>query len=154
GLPSFADLKAIYHYEQIDADTKVYGVLGDPVAHSLSPLVHNLCLRQLGLNAVYLPFRVPRTDNLAGFLKAFERVPVQGYSVTIPQKEPAATAARPPDEPASTTHAANTLLRGGDGFSAYNTDYQAVLDSLKTNLQSFAAGPPNVAATGIRATLP
>jgi 3-dehydroquinate dehydratase/shikimate dehydrogenase len=154
GLPSFADLRKVYHYEQIDADTKVFGVLGDPVAHSLSPLLHNLCLRQLGINAVYLPFRVPRTDNLGAFLKGFERVPVQGYSVTIPHKEAAAAAAKRRDEPAALTRAANTLVRGGDGFAAYNTDYQAVLDSLKANLQSFAAGPPNAAPTGIRATLP
>jgi 3-dehydroquinate dehydratase/shikimate dehydrogenase len=154
GLPSFAELKNVYHYEKIDADTRVFGVLGDPVAHSLSPLLHNLCMRQLELNAVYLPFRVPRTDDLGAFLKAFDRLPVQGYSVTIPHKEAAAAAAKHLDEPAAVTQAANTLLRGGDGFSASNTDYQAVLDSLKANLQSFAAGPANAAPTGIRATLP
>src|SRR6516162_9148465 len=67
GLPSFDEMIRIYHYEQIDADTQIFGVIGDPVGHSLSPLVHNTAFRQLGINAVYLPFRVPRGE-LEGFL--------------------------------------------------------------------------------------
>src|SRR5262249_15238722 len=86
GLFSFDELRRIYFYEQINAETKVFGVIGDPVAHSLSPLLHNHAFRHLGINAVYLPFRVPRGE-LAAFLKAYEQVPVQGYSVTIPHKE-------------------------------------------------------------------
>src|SRR5262249_45867562 len=62
GLPSFHELKNVYHYEKIDADTKVFGVVGDPVAHSLSPLIHNRVFRALGVNAVYLPFRVTRAE--------------------------------------------------------------------------------------------
>ena len=86
GMPSFSELQHVYHYDKIDSDTKVYGVLGDPVAHSLSPLIHNQAFRTAGLNCVYVPFRVPRAD-LATFLKEFNRVPVHGYSVTIPHKE-------------------------------------------------------------------
>ena len=96
GLPSFDELCRIYHYHKINADTQVYGVLGDPVAHSLSPLIHNTAFRQLGINAVYVPFRVPRGD-LAAFLKEFDRLPVRGYSVTIPHKEAAAELAKQQD---------------------------------------------------------
>ena len=70
GMPNFDDLRDVFHYPTVDAATQVYGVLGDPVAHSLSPVVHNHALRMAGQNAVYLPFRVPRGD-LPGFLKAF-----------------------------------------------------------------------------------
>jgi 3-dehydroquinate dehydratase/shikimate dehydrogenase len=152
GLPTFADLKRIYHYDQIDSATRVFGVIGDPVAHSLSPLVHNTALRAAGINAVYLPFRVPRS-NLADFLRAFEAIPVQGYSLTIPHKEEAASLVPLQDSTVERTRAANTLVRGPDGFGAYNTDYQAVLDSLKASLQTLAAKPA-VAATGIVTALP
>jgi 3-dehydroquinate dehydratase/shikimate dehydrogenase len=92
-LPSFDELYKVYRYEEINADTQVFGVIGDPVAHSLSPLIHNAAFRDVGINAVYLPFRVPRGE-LDGFLKAFDEVPVKGYSVTIPHKEAAAAAAK------------------------------------------------------------
>ena len=89
GILSFAELKKIFHYENINPATEVYGVIGDPVAHSLSPLLHNHALHHNGFNAVYLPFRVPQGD-LGTFLKDFEQVPVQGFSVTLPHKEEAA----------------------------------------------------------------
>jgi 3-dehydroquinate dehydratase/shikimate dehydrogenase len=134
GLPSFDEMRHVYHYDAIDADTAVYGVLGDPVGHSLSPLIHNTAFRKLGINAVYLPFRVPRGD-LAAFLKDFGQVPVRGYSVTIPHKEAAAELAAERDETAERTNAANTLvLRREGGFRAANTDYQAALDTLLANL--------------------
>src|SRR5205814_9630654 len=105
----------------INAQTKVYGVLGSPVAHSFSPALHNLMFRQTGINAVYLPFRVPRGE-LAESLQAFDRVPVSGYSVTIPHKEPAAGLAVSADERVRETGAANTLVKKTDGFHAFNTD--------------------------------
>ena len=97
GLPSFVEMKRLYFYDRINAQTKVFGVVGDPVAHSLSPLVHNLAFRHLGINAVYVPFRVPRPE-FADALNSFMSVPVQGYSVTIPHKEEAAELAQHKDE--------------------------------------------------------
>jgi 3-dehydroquinate dehydratase/shikimate dehydrogenase len=126
-------MQRIYHYEELKADTHVYGVIGDPVAHSLSPLIHNTAFRELGINAVYLPFRVPRGE-LAAFLKDFDRFQVRGFSVTIPHKEAAAALARHLDVPVQVTQAANTLLRRDDGWAAHNTDYQAVLDSIRAHL--------------------
>src|SRR5262245_3686164 len=123
GIPSFEELRRLYPVEKINADTKVYGVIGDPVGHSVGPLLHNKAFAEVGLNAIYLPFRVPRGE-LAPFLNAFEIVPVQGYSVTIPHKEAAAASARKRDDPVVWTNAANTLLRGPNGWTAYNTDFQ------------------------------
>ena len=51
-----------YDYESINAETEIYGVIADPIAHSLSPYVHNSAYRELGMNRVYLPFRVPREE--------------------------------------------------------------------------------------------
>jgi 3-dehydroquinate dehydratase / shikimate dehydrogenase len=131
GMPSYQEMKQVYHYDRIDPDTQVFGVVGDPVAHSLGPVIHNAAFRKLGLNAVYLPFRVPRGD-LPAFVKALNKVPVQGYSVTIPHKEAAvALLGVLPDPTAQRTGAANTLVKTREGFAAYNTDYGGILDALR-----------------------
>lgn len=141
GIIPFQDLQKIYHVEQITPETKVFGVVGDPVSHSLSPLIHNTAMRQLGLNAMYLPFRVPRGE-LPAFLKRFREIPVQGYSVTIPHKEAAAKVATEKDDAVTTMGAANTLLEIENGFRAANTDAQAAIESLEANLP---IGPDNKA---------
>jgi 3-dehydroquinate dehydratase/shikimate dehydrogenase len=134
GLPSFDAVRLLYHPEHINLDTQVFGVIGDPVAHSLSPVLHNTAFRKLGVNAVYLPFRVAK-GQLPPFLHAFESIPVRGYSVTIPHKEAAASAAREHDRTVDLTHAANTLIhRAGGGFNASNTDYTGVVDLLYEHL--------------------
>ena len=135
GMPSFTELQHVYHYDKIDADTKVYGVIGDPIGHSLSPLIHNQAFRSAGLNCVYVPFRVPRPE-LTTFLKDFEAIPVRGYSVTIPHKEAVVAAANHQDEAVIETQAANTLVRETDGLHAYNTDYQGFLDALTVHYRS------------------
>jgi 3-dehydroquinate dehydratase / shikimate dehydrogenase len=133
GIPSFEEMQHVYHYHRLNVDTEVFGVIGDPVAHSLSPVIHNTALQQLGINGVYLPFRVPRGD-LKMFLEQYDRFPVQGYSVTIPHKEAALAQAKHRDETAARVGAANTLVREADGFSAHNTDYLAARASLLANL--------------------
>jgi len=139
GILSFAELKKIYHFEETNPATEVYGVIGDPVGHSLSPLLHNMAFRHHGINAVYIPFRVPRGD-LATFLKKFEQLPVRGYSVTLPHKEEAAHLAAWKDEAVELTGAANTLIRSPAGWRAYNTDAQASIDSLEANMLPIADG--------------
>jgi 3-dehydroquinate dehydratase/shikimate dehydrogenase len=142
GILSYDEMKNVYHYDRINAATKIYGVIGDPVAHSLSPLIQNAAFHSLGIDAVYLPFRVPRL-HLEEFLKQFDQLPVQGYSVTIPHKETAASLANERDSAVELTQAANTLIRRENGgFAAYNTDYQAARDSLLANLPSLADGTP------------
>jgi 3-dehydroquinate dehydratase/shikimate dehydrogenase len=127
----------------MDRDTTVFGVIGDPIAHSLSPLIQNAAFHHLGHNAVFLPFRVPRGE-LATFLAGFDRFGVRGYSVTIPHKEAALGASKYQDMAATVVGAANTLVRGADGFTAYNTDYQAARDSLLANLEPEPSGAPGM----------
>lgn len=142
GLPSLDDFKTTYPVRAIAASTKVFGVLGDPVDHSFSPLLHNLIYRKLGVDAVYLPFRVPR-GMLPQAIEAYNHIPVSGYSVTIPHKEAAAQIAREKELNVEVTQAANTLVRLRDGkFSAANTDYAAAIDSLKGHLAERAKDGP------------
>jgi 3-dehydroquinate dehydratase / shikimate dehydrogenase len=133
GLPSFDDLASVYGLEGVNRQTAIYGVIGDPVAHSLSPVIHNKAFRKMGINALYVPFRVSRGE-LPALLKAFDRLPVRGYSVTIPHKETAVTLATRRDPVAEQVQAANTLLRTESGWVAHNTDAQAAFDSIVSNL--------------------
>ncbi|MFL5340845.1 MAG: shikimate dehydrogenase [Gemmataceae bacterium] len=146
GMPVTWDLQHSYPIDKINADTKVFGVIGDPVAHSLSPLLHNRLFHRHNINGVYLPFRVPR-GQLQPFVDAFDRLPVAGYSVTIPHKEGAAALATNPDAIVQQTHAANTLIRqAAGGFTAANTDYEAVVDALAENLPNNEDGKPGTLA--------
>lgn len=133
GILSYEELRRIYHFDEIHAETAIFGVIGDPVGHSLSPLIHNNALRQAGIDAAYLPFRVPRGE-LAAFLGAFDKLPVKGYSVTLPHKEMAARLANSKAEDVEIIGAANTLIREEDGWHAYNTDGQAAIDSLQAHM--------------------
>ncbi len=138
GLPSLDEFRTTYPVRSITADTQVFGVAGDPLGHSLSPLLHNHMFKRMGVNALYLPFRVPR----GLFPRAVEQygcVPVDGYSVTIPHKEAAAQLAKEADPTVGTTGAANTLVRHGNKWVAANTDYTAAADSLKARLAERAA---------------
>ena len=77
GLPSFDEFRTTYPVKAINADTKIFGVVGDPVGHSLSPLLHNHIYKKLGVNALYLPFRVSR-NQLPQAAEAYEQIPVHG----------------------------------------------------------------------------
>jgi 3-dehydroquinate dehydratase/shikimate dehydrogenase len=142
GLPSFDEIRKLYRYETIDAATPIYGVVGDPVGHSLSPLIHNKALNHLKLPGVYLPLRVPRGDLEEFHAKYSAALPLRGLSVTIPHKEAALKLANQQDEGAAQIGAANTLVRNDSGWIAYNTDCQAALDSLRANLPNRPDGMP------------
>ena len=69
----------------VDGKTKIYGIIGDPVSHSFSPLMQTTGLQELGLNAVYLPFPTKK-ERLGELLKAFAEINLQGFNVTVPFK--------------------------------------------------------------------
>jgi 3-dehydroquinate dehydratase/shikimate dehydrogenase len=146
GILSMQELQRIYHYESINADTQVFGVIGDPVGHSLSPLIHNRAFQKLGINAVYAPFRVPRGE-LESFVEQFEIIPVQGYSVTIPHKEQAAKLAGERGPAVDAIGAANTLVHTVANWKAYNTDDSAALESLQAGLPRTEDGRQQSLAT-------
>jgi 3-dehydroquinate dehydratase/shikimate dehydrogenase len=130
GMIPFKDIKATYHYESITPNSRVFGVIGDPVSHSLSPLIHNGAFKHLGLDAIYVPFRVPRGE-LTPFLDGFRTLPVEGLSVTIPHKEQAAKLASVRDDAVEKSGAANTLVIQNGTTKAYTTDTRAAIESLK-----------------------
>lgn len=134
GLPSVEDFKTTYPVRSIAPDTDFYGVAGDPIGHSYSPILHNHMYLRGRTRAIYLPFRVPK-GTLADMVQAFEAVPVSGYSVTIPHKEDAAQLAADSAPFVKASGAANTLVRRPNGdYFADNTDYTAAVESLKEHL--------------------
>ncbi len=124
-------LTELYRFRSIGPDTAVYGVVGNPVAHSRSPHLHNPGFAALGLDAVYVPFLA---DELPEFLRAARALGVRGLSVTVPLKEQALRLARSAEDEARAAGAANTLLAGtagGRGWRAANTDVAGFLAPLR-----------------------
>ncbi len=130
-------MKDLYRYEQINRDTEVYGVVADPVGHSLSPLIHNTAFKHLGLNKVYLPFRVPKED-LGRFIEDASELGIRGLSVTIPHKETVLDSLSQADGAVRGIGAANTVVFDGKERFGYNTDYRAAMDSIE---QAIVEGP-------------
>ena len=118
-----------FHFDKIDENTEVLGVIADPVAHSLSPTVHNANIRKLGLNMVYLPFRVPRED-LDSFIADSGALGIKGLSVTIPHKENVLRSINALDEDVAGIRAANTLVFKNSEVYGFNTDCRAAMRSL------------------------
>lgn len=130
GQLSFHDTVHKYHYERINAQTQVFGVIADPVAHSYSPLIHNTLFRKLGMNAVYLPFRVPASD-LETFISDCNELGIRGLSVTIPHKEEVLKLDVQASDVVRDIGAANTIIFNKGETKAYNTDYRAAMDCIE-----------------------
>ncbi|MCA9087835.1 MAG: shikimate dehydrogenase [Planctomycetaceae bacterium] len=140
GQLSFEDMKDIYRFEKIGPETPVFGVLGDPIGHSLSPLLHNRAFRHEKLKACYVPMRVP-AEEFEESLKDYEFLETRGYSVTIPHKEAALKFADLADEASQEIGAANTLFKDAKGkWRATNTDYNAALESILLGLEAKGIG--------------
>jgi 3-dehydroquinate dehydratase/shikimate dehydrogenase len=133
GQLSFQQMTEVYGYDQITAETEVYGVIGDPIAQSMSPIIHNAAFRELKLNKVYIPFRIPRED-LNGFLDDAPELGIKALSVTIPHKEAVLKRVTKIDGAVRGIAAANTLVFEEDQFAGYNTDYRGAMDCLTTAL--------------------
>jgi 3-dehydroquinate dehydratase/shikimate dehydrogenase len=120
------ELKDIYSFDQVNESTQVYGVLGWPVSHSLSPQIHNPAFRQAGMNARYLPFAIRDLVSFGTHLRRFA-----GFSVTIPHKVQILDFADVVDETVRQTGAANTLVNRDGKIFAYNTDVYGAEQALK-----------------------
>ena len=148
GQIGWRQMRDLYRYDSISAATRIYGVVADPVAHSLSPVVHNAALAAAGIDGVYLPFRVP-AEHLDEFLEAAADWPLSGLSVTIPHKEAVLKHATHQEDLVRSIGAANTLAFEPAGVTAFNTDAAAALESLKAVLADReeeaggAGGAPN-----------
>ena len=143
GQLTIEHFKKLYRYDAINSDTELYGVIGSPIAHSLSPAIHNAGFADVGVNKLYLPLLVE--GEKAEFDKFMQNIlsrswlGFRGFSVTIPHKQNALDYVRGNQgfvEPlAERIGAVNTLLIGKDGkLAAYNSDYAGALDAITSAL--------------------
>ena len=144
-----ATLDELYRYNTIGPDTGIFGVIGNPVMHSLSPRIHNAGFAELGLDAVYLPFLV---DDLGAFLQAAPILSIRGLSVTVPHKENIIRALHTQDSLVRTIGACNTISRAEDGrWTGTNTDVEGFLAPLRAAFGGRSIVPPGLGATVIGA---
>jgi 3-dehydroquinate dehydratase / shikimate dehydrogenase len=126
-------LKDLYRIEQIDRATRIYGVAGNPISHSLSPLMQNTAFRRERINAVYLPLK---TDTLGDLLTLARQLPLSGLSVTMPLKQQILPHLANVDPLTARLGACNTIRMGADGkLYGFNTDVSGIIRPLEKRLQ-------------------
>jgi 3-dehydroquinate dehydratase/shikimate dehydrogenase len=123
-LPA-APMRQQYRVEKLTRAARVYGVIADPVRHSISPAVHNRAMQVRRLDAVYLPFHVP-TLQLKDFFLFATQLPLQGFSVTIPHKQKILRYLDSIDPLARRIGAVNTVWRKAGRWRGANTDAEGV----------------------------
>jgi len=114
----------------ITGTTKLLGVIGHPVEHSLSPLMHNAALNKLGLNYIYLPFPI-EPQNLAQALDGFAAIGVVGFNATIPHKQAIIPLLSEIEPIAQAVGAVNTVVRKNDRWIGTNTDVEGFIAPLQ-----------------------
>ncbi|HVZ59733.1 MAG TPA: shikimate dehydrogenase [Terriglobales bacterium] len=130
------ELRDIYRIDNLDAATRIYGVAGDPVAHSLSPVMMNSAFRRENVNAIYLGLHVKAISDL---LECVNDIPVHGLSITMPYKEEIVPHLDNSDTLTRKSGACNTVVRmQGGQIYGFNTDVAGVIGALeaKTSLDS------------------
>lgn len=138
------ELKHLYRVDALTPDTPLYGVVGTPIAHSMSPAIHNAALQACGLPGVYLRFHA---EDFPVFLREVaEPLGVRGLSVTLPHKEAALAACESVDAPAGDIGAVNTLTRTPTGWHGCNTDCHAACKAIQA-----AAARAGIPLQGARA---
>jgi len=132
GQMSARDLRGTYRIEQVDAATRVYGVAGDPIEHTLSPVIMNTALRRENVNGVYVALHAKALKDL---IHCVREIPLHGLSVTMPYKQAILEYLDNTDAYTAKIGACNTVVRGQDGkLFGFNTDIAGVLRPLEQRL--------------------
>jgi 3-dehydroquinate dehydratase/shikimate dehydrogenase len=157
GQPTYRELRDFFRIEQVDSVTKVYGIAGNPVSHSMSPWVMNTAFRRENVNAVYVPLFAKTLEDL---LSTVRDLPMDGLSVTMPYKQAVVEHLDNSDVLTQQTGACNTIVRGKDGrLFGFNTDVYGVAAALEPRivldgarvLVLGAGGAARAAICGLRA---
>jgi 3-dehydroquinate dehydratase / shikimate dehydrogenase len=129
------DLRELYRSDELTRDTAITGIIGKPVGHSASPVMHNRAFRSLGLDMVYLPLEV---DDVEEFFTRFVREETRemdwrarGFSVTIPHKSRVIPLLDEIDKTAILVGAVNTVVISEGSLKGYNTDVEGAIEPLE-----------------------
>ena len=146
GQVSIEEMKRLYRWDALGAKTKVYGVVGSPIAHTMSPAIHNAAFEKTGYDGIYLPLLVNEGyESFKAFMESFlayEPLDLSGLSITIPHKENALRYLQERnaeiDPLAARIGAVNTIVidraDGHPTLRGFNSDYGAILDSITEKL--------------------
>lgn len=116
---------------EINGRTRTCGLIGNPVEHTLSPLIHNTLAARLGQELVYVPFHVEQ-GRLAEAVKGAEALNILGLNVTVPYKSEVIACLAEIDGLARNIGAVNTLVRTTDGYKGYNTDMEGLYRAMQS----------------------
>ena len=130
GQVSAAELCELYRFHQLNRETKVYALIGDPVTKSIGHLCHNHIFKKEKENAVYVKFRMTPSE-VPRFFKEISSLPFFGFSVTMPLKEHVGSHLDAIDGKAKAMGAINTLTKRGGDWYGTNTDGEGALDALE-----------------------
>ncbi|MFC1917506.1 shikimate dehydrogenase [Chloroflexota bacterium] len=114
----------------INGKTRVCGVIGDPIEHTMSPVMHNTAFRQLGLDYIYVPFRVKK-EALGKTIDGMRALGIRGLNVTIPHKVSVIPLLDKIDPDAEKIGAVNTIINEAGTLTGYNTDAAGFLQALR-----------------------
>jgi 3-dehydroquinate dehydratase/shikimate dehydrogenase len=132
GQVTSQELRGTYRIEQVDAATRVYGVVGDPVGHSLSPAIMNAAMRRENVNGVYVALHAKTLKDLMACMRD---IPIHGLSVTMPYKESIIEHLDNTDAHTTKIGACNTVVRAQDGkLYGFNTDTSGIVRPLERRL--------------------
>jgi shikimate dehydrogenase len=115
---------------EINHNTKIVGVIGHPIKHSFSPMMHNYAFNKLGLEYVYLPFDIS-TTGLQDSLKGMVALGIKGFNVTIPHKERIIEYLDELSDSAKIVGAVNTVVNDNGTLIGYNTDVNGIINTLE-----------------------
>jgi 3-dehydroquinate dehydratase/shikimate dehydrogenase len=133
GQASARALIDLYRVEQLDQATRIFGVAGNPISHSLSPLMHSTAFRRENVNAVMLPLKV---KTLSDLLTLTRDLPLSGVAVTMPLKQEVLPHLANMDAQTARIGACNTLRTGADGkLYGFNTDVAGVIRPLEKRMR-------------------
>ncbi|MDP8965378.1 MAG: shikimate dehydrogenase [Cyanobacteriota bacterium] len=131
----------------ITGTTKLLGVIGDPIEHSLSPVMHNAAIAHLGVDYVYLPLPV-KTADLGVAIGGFNAIGLQGFSVTIPHKQAILSVLSEVSPVAKVVGAVNTVWRTDSGWSGTNTDVEGFIAPLQAYNRNWSQTTPLILGHG------
>lgn len=115
----------------INGKTRTCGLIGNPVEHTMSPVIHNTLAKELGLNMVYVPFLV--NEDLKAAIEGAYALNLLGMNVTVPYKSEVMESLTEVDELAAKIGAVNTLVRAEGGYKGYNTDMTGLYRAMKSD---------------------
>jgi 3-dehydroquinate dehydratase/shikimate dehydrogenase len=127
-------MHTLFRCEKLTRQSRVYGVIADPVAHSKSPQIHNRAFQARRLDAVYIPFLVARS-HLRDWMALAEKLPVAGFSVTIPHKQRILRYLDVIEPTAKRIGAVNTVWRKAGKWRGTNTDTEGIIKPLTRHLR-------------------